>query len=231
MWTAKRASSKYGLGVRFTRLSPDGEQGFPGNLTASVAYFLGEDNTITMEYNGVTDKATPVNLTNHAYFNLKGYNGGPVDRHLLSMDCPSYLEVDKNLIPTGKKISVSGTAYDFTQPKEMGKDISSIQYGYDNCFVLAKPSTDGKPVEFATVKEPVSGRVMHVATTLPGVQFYTANWIDGEKGKQGFVYSKHGAFCLETQFFPDSPNKQDFPSSILRPEDEYHHITQYRFEF
>lgn len=231
MWKAKKVSSRFGKGVRFTRLSPDGEQGFPGNVNISVSYYLNESNTITMEYHASTDKATPLNLTNHAYFNLKGYNGGDISSHLLSMDCGHYLEVDKNLIPTGTLVPVTDTPYDFTKAKAMGKDIDSVGYGYDNCYVLSHPATTEEPVLFASVTEPESGRKMHVSTTMPGVQFYTANWIDGEKGKQGVSYVKHGAFCLETQFFPDSPNKASFPNCILRPGQDAHTVTQYSFEF
>ena len=230
MWKAKKIRTSAGLGVQFTRTSYDGEQGFPGNVKIKVTYTLNEDNTITLDYKAKTDKATPINLTNHAYFNIKGYNGGSVLDQELTLDCPEYLEVDAGLIPTGKRIAVKDTPFDFTRPKLIGKDFAKMGSGYDHCYCLAKPNKE-VCVHFATVCDPASGRKMHVATTQPGVQFYSANWIDGVQGKQGFIYHNHDALCLETQAFPDSPNKQDFPATILRPGEEYHEVTEYSFEF
>lgn len=230
MWDAREVETEAGLGIEFTRTSYDGEQGFPGNLKLSVTYTLNENNTVTLDYKAVTDSPTPVNLTNHAYFNLKGYNGGSVEDQELMLTCPEYLEVGKDLIPTGKKLSVKGTAFDFTEPKLIGKDIAKTGVGYDHCYCLAETDSE-KPVHFATVKDPSSGRKMHVATTQPGCQFYSANYIEGVQGKQGFIHHNHEALCLETQAYPDAPNKDNFPDSILRPGDEYHQITEYTFEF
>ncbi|MFA6936663.1 MAG: aldose epimerase family protein [Treponema sp.] len=230
MWKAKEVRTSAGLGVQFTRKSYDGEQGFPGNVKIKVTYTLNENNTITLDYKATSDKSTPINLTNHAYFNLRGYNGGSVLDQELQLDCNEYLEVDSGLIPTGKKIKVEGNAFDFTKAKLIGKDFAEVGSGYDHCFCLSNPNSN-EPVKFATVKDPESGRKMNVSTTLPGVQFYSANWIDGIQGKQGFVYHNHDALCLETEGFPDSPNKESFPSTILHPGEEYHQITEYNFEF
>jgi aldose 1-epimerase len=230
MWKGKKIKTDAGLGVQFTRTSYDGEQGFPGKVKLVVTYTLNEDNTITLDYKATTNKATPINLTNHAYFNIKGYNGGTVLDQELTLDCPEYLEVDSHLIPTGKKIAVKGTPFDFTSPKLIGKDFAAMGSGYDHCFCLAKTDA-AKPVWFATLRDPASGRKMRVATTQPGVQFYSANWIDGVKGKQGFELHNHDAICLETQAYPDAPNKPSFPNTIVHPGEEYHQITEYTFEF
>lgn len=230
MWEARKVSTDAGVGIEFTRTSYDGEQGFPGNVTLKVTYTLNENNTITLDYKAVTDKATPINLTNHAYFNLKGNENGSILDQELTLTCPHYLEVSEKLIPTGKLVPVDGTPFDFTKPKLIGKDIGQVPPGYDHCYCLEKPDPV-KPVYFATVKDPASGRKMHVATTQPGCQFYAANFIEGVIGKNGHMYHSHDALCLETQAFPDSPNKPEFPNCILKPGDVYHQITEYSFEF
>lgn len=230
VWDAKKIKNDTGLGIEFTRVSHDGEQGFPGNVKITITYTLSEDNVITLDYKAKSDKATPINLTNHSYFNLKGYNGGSILDQELTLDCPEYLEVDAGLIPTGIKVPVKDTPFDFTRPKLIGAQFDQVGNGYDHCFCLAKPNGD-RPVHFATVRDPASGRKMHVATTQPGVQCYTANWIEGVMGKQGYRYHSHDAVCLETQAFPDSPNKSEFPNTILRPGEEYHQVTEYSFEF
>ncbi len=232
VWNVSPVMTKYGLGVKYTRTSYDGEQGFPGTVKASVSYTLSEDNTLTLEYEAVSDKATPINLTNHAYFNLKGESGGSVEDQELQMFCDNYLEVDDKLIPTGKLIPVAGNAFDFTSPKLIGKDIADTKGGYDHCFCVRK-NPDGKDSLSiaAIVKDPASGRKMIMKTTEPGVQLYTGNFINGEKGKNGFVYAKHGALCLEAEAYPDAPNKTNFPSCILQPGQVYYQVTQYSFEF
>ncbi len=229
MWKASRISNEYGIGIKFTRKSPDGEQGFPGNAKISVSYTLNNKNEITIVYDGECDKATPINLTNHSYFNLKGQNGGSVETHKLTMRCSEYLDVDKNLIPTGKRVPVAGTPYDFTNQKLIGKDLDKVGAGYDNCYCVDGFTNDGSLKTVAEVED--EGRKMTVKTTLPGIQLYTGNYIENINGKNGFVYHAHGAVCLETEAFPDAPNKSDFPSCIVRPDDRYHEVTQYSFVF
>ncbi len=237
VWSAKDSSTKKESAVTFTRTCPDGEQGFPGNLKVSVTYSLSNDNKLTCKYVATTDKATPVNFTNHAYFNLAGT--GTVLEHELQSDCKGYLEVDKNLIPTGKIIDLKDTAFDFTTQKAIGRDIEKVAPGYDHCYVTPSyngkdsglPLDDKKLIRCATLVEPKSGRKMTVDTNQEGIQIYTANWIVGVVGKNGIHYERHGAICLETQCFPDTPNKKDFPSCILQPGRKYKAVTVYGFEF
>jgi aldose 1-epimerase len=227
LWSSQIVKTKNGKGILFSRVSYDGEQGFPGELVVNVTYTLNEKNELTLDYQAVGSKDCPVNLTNHAYFNLKGYNGGDVGDQKLELNCPYVLEVSDELIPTGKLLDVKDTCFDFTKPKLIGQDISETAHGYDHCFCL--DNYDGSLRQIGKVTDPASGRSMVVKTTMPGVQFYTANFIDGIVGKNGFKYSNHGAFCLETQHYPDAPNKENFPDSVLKKGDEYHHITQYIF--
>jgi aldose 1-epimerase len=239
LWNSKIISTKHGTGVRFTRLSHEKEQGFPGNMQIEVTYTLNDANEITLSYKAVSDKATPVNLTNHSYFNLAG-NGSILD-HTLQMNCSYYLDVDKELIPSGKLIPVKNTIFDFTTGKTIGTDIAKTGNGYDHCFVTqaydagAKTAFDfavsGQLVQAAVLSDPVSGRKMSVKTNQEGVQVYTANSIEGTTGKNGRKYRAHEAICLETQCFPDSPNKQEFPSCILQPGSKYKALTVYGFSF
>ncbi len=237
VWKSTPVEGKEGCGVKFTRRSADGEQGFPGNLDVCVSYTLGKDNRLTLKYTATTDKPTPVNFTNHAYFNLSG--GGTVLEHTMQSDCEGYLEVDKNLIPTGKIIPVSGTAFDFTKEKPLGRDIAKTGSGYDHCFVTpaygkeksAVPLKAKPLVVAAIIRDMKSGRKMTVETNLEGIQVYTANSIDGIIGKNARVYKNHEAVCLETQCFPDTPNKAEFPSCILNPGETYKAVTVYGFEF
>ena len=231
LWNSRIVSTENGLGVEFSRTSPDGEQNFPGNVDVTQTYTLDSDNNLTIEYNAVTDKATPLNITNHAYFNLKGYDGGSVFDQELYFDSDSVLEIGEDHIPTGKKISVKGTPFDFTSPKLIGKDFEKVAPGYDHFFCVNGYKNDGTLREFCYVKDPASGRKMTVKTTQPGIQLYTANFIDGIKGKKGFGYKNQGALCLEAQGYPDAPNKPDFPSAVLRPGEKYHQVTKYCFEF
>ncbi len=225
LWKAKIVEEKKYSGVEFTRISPDGEQGFPGNCEISVSYLLDENNNLICLYKASSDKDTPINLTNHSYFNLAG--NGNIGEHILKMNSTQYLEVNSKLIPTGKFINVKGTPFDFTKEKKIGKDIKEVGVGYDHCYVTeiydpANPNC-GLPlnasdlVEFCTVYEPNNGIEMSVYTNMEGCQFYTANFIKGTIGKHGRVYNSHDAFCLETQCFPDTPNKPDWPTCILRP--------------
>lgn len=220
--------------VAFSYLSRDGEEGYPGNLEATVTYELTEANELCISYRATTDKATPVNLTNHTYFNLAGEGYGDILRHQVTIHAERYTPVDETAIPTGELASVAGTPFDFRTPKTLGRDIDQdheqlrVGGGYDHNFALA----DGpQPLTLAaTVYEPESGRLLEVLTEEPGVQLYTGNFLDGSlHGKSGKPYGRRSGFCLETQHFPDSPNQPAFPSTILRPGEIYETQTIYRF--
>lgn len=208
--------------------SPDGDQGYPGNLSVTTSYTLTEENELVMEYLAETDKKTHVNLTNHAYWNLAGAGSGKIYDHILTLDCSHYLPVDDKSIPTGEKKQVKGSPFDFTMPKPMGQDIDKVEPGYDHCMIL-REHNPYEPVPFAKVEEPSTGRCMEIATTKPGVQFYTGNYLNNVAIAGGKTANKHEAFCLETQYFPDTPNKKDFPSSLLEPDKTYRQKTVYRF--
>jgi aldose 1-epimerase len=228
VWKAESSEGPKGAAVKFSRTSPDGEEGYPGELSVGVTFTLAKDGAISIAYEARTKAETIVNLTNHAYFNLKGEGKGTILDHELRLACSSYLPVDSTLIPLGDAAQVSGTPFDFRTAKRIGRDIEAAG-GYDHNFIL-----DGKGpglVEFAEVREPKSGRVLTAATTLPGVQFYSGNFLAGSAGKRGGVYEKHGGFCLETQLFPDSPNKPSYPSCRLLPGQAWEHETVYRISF
>ena len=215
LWTAEPVSSESARGVRFGYLSPDGEEGYPGNLRVTVTYLLTDADELSIRYEAETDKATPVNLTHHSYFNLAGQGSGDILGHELTLFAPSYTPVDDGLIPTGRIAPVAGTPFDFRKPVAIGARIAQVPGGYDHNFVLEGGSGIAPA---AAVYEPSSGRVLEISTTEPGIQFYAGNFLDGTiVGKAGKAYPKHAGFCLETQRFPDSPNQPGFPSTILRP--------------
>lgn len=235
LWTATTVQGDNVIGVELSGMSPDGDEGFPGNLEVTVSYLLDNENALTIEYEATTDKATVVNLTNHAYFNLRGEGNGDILAHEMTIYADSITEVDQNLIPTGKLIHVENTPLDFRKPAAIGERIDQtdnlqMRYGagYDHNYVLHKSGASLQRA--ARVYEPLSGRTMEVFTTEPGVQLYTGNFLDGIKGKGKKPYGRRSGFCLETQHFPDSPNKPTFPSTLLRPGKTYHSTTVYRFQ-
>ena len=218
-----------GNGARFTYLSKDGEENYPGSVNASVTYRLTDANELKIEYTATTDQDTVVNLTNHSYFNLAGASGDML-KHVLYLNADSYTPVDATLIPTGEIKSVEGTPLDFRKPTAIGERIGQIPEigGYDHNFVLNGQA--GTLRLAARVTEPSSGRHMEVWTTEPGIQFYTSIHLDGSiKGKGGAAYQKFGALCLETQHYPDSPNRPNFPSTVLKPGETFHSETIYKF--
>ena len=216
-----------GATVQFSYVSQDMEEGFPGTVSATVTYMLDERDQLWIEYSAQTDKPTPINLTNHTYFNLKGAGRGDILDHVLMLAADRYTAVDEKLIPTGEIATVRGTPLDFMTPAVIGARIGQVPGGYDHNYVLNNPTST--LVLGARVSEPKSGRVMEVATTQPGIQFYTGNFLDGTITGNGGVYGKHSAFCLETQHFPDSVHHANFPSTILRPNQMYRQVARFRF--
>jgi len=214
--------------VKLSYISEDGEEGYPGNLACSVTYALTEDDELQISYEADTDKTTVLNLTNHSYFNLAGQGTGDILGHELMLDADKYTVVDEGLIPTGENRDVKDSPMDFTVSASIGSRIEQTGAGYDHNYVLN--SGGGSLALCARAYEPTTGRVMEVKTTEPGVQLYTGNFLDGSlTGKGGKKYEKHYAFCLETQHFPDSPNKPDFPSVVLNPGQEYATATVFKF--
>lgn len=234
VWHAEPEMQKDSVGLKLTYTSPDGEEGYPGTLVCTVLYELNNQDEWRMEYSAKTDKATPVNLSNHAYWNLAGAQSGDVLNHVLTVNADQYLLANDQLIPTGRLAPVEGTPLDFRTPHSIGERIAQItgrQFGggYDHCLVV-KHSAPGKLDFCARLSDPHSGRTMEVYTTQPGVQLYSANFPAGAfEGLNGYAYPSHAGFCLETQHFPDSPNHPDFPSTILRPGETYREVTVHKF--
>ncbi len=234
VWNAKEVKTGNGVGVELSYLSKDGEEGYPGNLSVTVTYILTNNNELKINYLATTDKDTVVNLTHHSYFNLAGAGEGDILGHELMINADKFTPVDKTLIPTGELRSVKGTPMDFTQPTAIGARINQedeqliFGKGYDHNWVLN--IVEGALTRVARVYEPKTGRVMEVFTTEPGMQFYSGNFLDGTiTGKGGKVYYQRYGFCLETQHFPDSPNKPQFPSTVLKPGQTYRTTTVYQF--
>lgn len=230
LWTGEPAT---GMSVRFKLRSPDGDEGYPGNLEVIVLYTLNDDDSLLIAYTATTDAPTVLNLTNHTYWNLAGAShDGSVLKQKLELSADKYVEPDDTLIPTGKLAPVAGTPLDFTKPEVIGARIDKLKEGpnapggYDHCYVIVTDKKVRLP-QIGRVEDPESGRVLTVSTTEPGVQFYTGNFLDGSAGSGGF--QKHAAFCLETQHFPDSPNQKNFPSTELRPGQTYRSWTSYGF--
>jgi len=229
VWKASDINTDSISSIKFTYDSKDMEEGYPGNLHTEVVYSLTKDNELKIEYASTTDKATPVNLTNHCYFNLSAGTDSTILDHELMLKAGKFTPVNAQLIPIGKIDTVKGTAMDFTSAKKIGKDIAQVAGGYDHNWVFQKPENRFDMV--ATLYHQPSGRYMEVRTTEPAIQFYSGNFLDGtlKNTRGGVKYVKHAGLCLETQHFPDSPNQPAFPNTILRPGETYQQITVYKF--
>lgn len=228
IWQVEEVDKEGAPALKLSYLSKDGEERYPGNLQVNVVYTLTDDNELKIDYEAETDKATPINLTNHSYFNLAAGEAENALGHILTINADKFTVVNEVLIPTGELRLVEETPMDFTEPQAIGSRIEKVEGGYDHNYVLNKDG-DGMTLA-ATVYDPLSGREMEVRTTEPGVQFYSGNFLDGSfTRKEGQVYNKHYGFCLETQHFPDSPNQPDFPSTILNPGETYTSSTIYKF--
>jgi aldose 1-epimerase len=235
VWTVTPFTRDGAVGAALTHSSPDGEEGFPGTLNVRVTYTLTDRNELCLDYHATTDAATPVNLTQHSYFNLAGHGAGEILDHELTLHASKYLPVDQSIIPTGEVVPVEGTAFDFRSARTIGSglllrnELLPID-GYDHCFVLDDVRAQNGLRLAARLREPVSGRVMEIATTEPALQFYSGDQLGGGiTGKEGLPYVRYGALALETQHYPNSPNESSFPSTIVRPGDEYVSRSIYRF--
>jgi aldose 1-epimerase len=235
LWTAEPFERNGAMGVRFHYDSPDGEEGFPGAVSVGVTYTLTAANELIVDYDASTTKATPINLSQHTYWNLHGDGGGDILDHVLTLNASAFTPVDSTLIPTGQIVSVAGTPFDFRDATAIGSRINALNEqlrfgrGYDHNWVIDR-EREGTVVNAARLEDPASGRRIDISTTEPGVQFYSGNFLDGTiKGKSGQVYSHRTGLCLETQHFPDSPNRLSFPPTILRPGGRYQSRTVIAF--
>lgn len=237
VWEAVDTSGPDGPAVTLSRTSPDGEEGYPGNLTVEVIFTLTDANELRFDYHATTDAATIINLTNHSYWNLAGEGTGTIENHLLQLNASSYTPVDATLIPTGEIAPVAGTPFDFTTPHAIGErnraDDEQLKFGrgYDHNWVIDRPAPDDESMTVAAIlSEPESGRVLTISTTEPGIQFYAGNFLDGTLyGTSGVAYRQGDGLALETQHYPDSPNQPEFPSTVLQPGEEYVTSTIYAF--
>ncbi len=237
VWRDEEVETPNGPGVKFTHISPDGDEGFPGELTASVTYSLTAKGGLQLDYEATTTKPTIHNLSNHSYFNLRGESSGVIDDHVLRVNATHYTPTGRNQIPTGEIASVRTTVLDFLEPKPLGPVLRAgrdsqirIASGLDHNFVVNRPRGTSELVEAAEIYDPVSGRAMTVLTTMPGMQVYTSNNLDGSiMGYSGTLYRQSDAICFETQQFPDAPNHDEFPSAVLRPGDVFTSTTIYQF--
>ena len=227
VWRATTSSSPGAVHLALSYVSPDGEEGYPGELSTTVTYTLTARNELHIAYEATTTKATPINLTNHAYFNLAGHDRGDVLEQELLIQADRFIPVDDTSIPLGPLAPVANTPFDFRTPHTIGERISQVGIGYDHTYVLADAP---RPLTLAArAYDPKSGRFVEIVTTEPGVQLYTGNYLDGSlKGKGGATYRKHAGFCLETQHFPDSVNQPSYPTTILRPGKRYQTATTIR---
>lgn len=229
MWEAEPIENEDGVGVKFHRISKDGEEGYPGNLDITASYILNNKDELVMKFTATTDAPTVINIVNHNYWNLAGTDSGTIYDHVLKLSAAKYVEPNDQLIPTGKLVAVEGTPLDFTAAKPIGQDLKKIEadpVGYDHCYVI-DGAEKGEMIVAARVREPNSGRVMTVTTDQPGIQFYSGNFLDGSEAVGG--HKQHTAFCLETQKFPDSPNQPEFPSATLKPGETYSHTVIHAF--
>jgi aldose 1-epimerase len=234
LWQGQPADGEAGPSVSFHGVHPDGQSGFPGHVQARVTYTLTADKTLRIDYQATTDKPTPINMTNHAYFNLAGHDAGRIGQHLLKLYASHYTPTDAQSIPTGAIEPVQGTAMDFTEPRLIGDGLEALKqggnsFGFDHNFLADDAEADGSLHLIAEVREPGAGRRMDVATTQPGVQLYTGGGLRGQTGKGGAVYHPLSLFCLETQHPADAVNHPNFPSTVVRPGQTYAHTAEFHF--
>jgi aldose 1-epimerase len=234
VWKSEPVETREGKGVRFTGVSLDKDQGYPGNLELEILYVLNQNNELILRYTGKPDADTPVNLTNHAYFNLKGEAGGTVAGHIAQINSNKYLEVNKSLIPTGRVLPTAGTVFDFSTPMALGRhfgapELALMNDGYDVAYCFDLPSTKEGLRLLATITEPETGRVLTCSSNQPSMQLYTGCMLSLKQGKNGFDYQKFGAFCLETQQYVNAPNVPQFPSPVIKAGQTYESVTRYGF--